>query len=118
MSNINKNSALNRVFEVAGCEKQTELANFLGIKQSSVSDAKKRNRVPAEWLIKLLRLKGINPEWILTGRGSKLLVPDITEKATQAEDIGEIRPPHERSSQELLNELVRRALHEIRGKIM
>ena len=64
---------LSRVFEAAGCRTQIELANLLGIRQSSISDAKKRNSVPAEWLVTLLRLRGVNPEWVLTGNGPKYL---------------------------------------------
>jgi len=64
---------LSRVFEAAGCRTQIELANLLGIRQSSISDAKKRNSIPAEWLVTLLRLRGVNPEWILSGDGPKFL---------------------------------------------
>ena len=64
---------LSRVFDAAGCRTQIELANLLGIRQSSISDAKKRNSVPAEWLVTLLRLRGVNPEWILSGSGPKFL---------------------------------------------
>ncbi len=39
-----------RVFEAAGCRTQAELAAFLGIRQSSISDAKRRKSIPAEWL--------------------------------------------------------------------
>lgn len=34
--------------------------------QSSVSDAKRRQSIPAEWRVKLFEKKRINPEWILT----------------------------------------------------
>ena len=75
MNDLNEKNAFSRVLEVSGCRTQVELADMLGIKQSSISDAKKRNAVPAEWLIKLLRLKGINPEWVLTGESPKYLGP-------------------------------------------
>lgn len=55
-----KNS-FDRLYEIAECRTQTGLDDLLGIKQSSISDAKKRNTIPAQWLVKLLRLKGINP---------------------------------------------------------
>ena len=67
------NAPISRVFEAAGCRTQEELASLLGIRQSAISDAKRRGSVPAEWLISLFRLRNINPEWILTGCGPKFL---------------------------------------------
>lgn len=113
MSNAPEKSALDRVFETAGCRRQTDLADLLGIKQSSISDAKKRNAIPAEWLVKLLRLKGINPEWILTGLGPKELGPAKGEPATHVIYLTETKPPKECSAQDLVNELVRRALSKL-----
>ncbi len=46
---------------------QGDLANSLGIRQATVSDAKKRNSVPAEWLIKLYWSHKLNPVWIADG---------------------------------------------------
>lgn len=113
MSNPEEKSALDRVFMVAGCQRQTELADPLGIKQSSISDAKKRNAIPAEWLVKLLRLKGVKPEWILTGLGPKKLGPAKGEPATHVIYLTETKPPKECSAQDLVNELVRRALSQL-----
>lgn len=97
---------LTRVFEAAECRTQMELAVVLGIKQSSVSDAKRRGVIPPEWLIKLLRMRGINPEWILTGKASRLLQPtDYSARCS-----GELKHLEGYSSQELMTELVRRAV--------
>ena len=104
--------AIHRVFEAAECKTQVELAELFEIRQSSISDAKRRKSIPAEWLIKLLRLKGINPDWILTGEGPKYLQPVEDGKSALPPVVYqiEIRPPDECSAQELVNELVRRAL--------
>ena len=56
-----------RVFEAAECRTQIQLAEFLDIRQSSISDAKRRKSIPAEWRMKLFEKKRINPEWILSG---------------------------------------------------
>lgn len=107
---IEKNS-LERVFGITGCHTQNELAELLGIKQSSISDAKKRNAIPAEWLIKLLRLKNINPEWVLSGIEPKYLGPASGEDPPpEIVYVKEIRPPSNCPAQELVNELVRRAM--------
>ncbi|WP_291437489.1 helix-turn-helix domain-containing protein [Desulfovibrio sp.] len=62
-------SALERVFQTAGCRTQQQLAEFLDIRQSAITDAKRRGAIPADWLLKLLRIQGVNPDWILTGEG-------------------------------------------------
>ena len=68
-------AAYARICEVCGMKTQTELSAYLGIRQSSISDAKRRMTVPAAWLLTLLTREGVNPTWILTGEGSKFLVP-------------------------------------------
>lgn len=69
------NAMMQRFFEASGCRTQIELAEFLNIRQSSVSDAKRRQVIPADWLITLLRRKNINPDWILTGAEPRFLLP-------------------------------------------
>ena len=106
------NAMLRRVFEAAECKTQTELAAFLGIRQSSVSDAKKRQVIPAEWLVVLVRHKSTHPDWVLTGTGPRFVLPasiaeeredqciaKATEKACALECF---------SLRELAEELVRR----------
>ncbi len=108
--------ALQRFFEAVGCRTQQQLAEFLGISQSSISDAKRREVIPAEWLLKLLRDRGVNPDWILTGEGVHYLrSAESEEPVFPAERVIEIRPPEQCSAQELVNELVRRALGERMG---
>lgn len=104
-----------RVFAAAACRTQTELAELLEIRQSSISDAKSRKSIPSDWLVKLFEKKRVNPEWIRHGTGpmrldcpqtkepSKELLPHVVK-------VSEVRPPAECSSQELFAELVRRAL--------
>ncbi len=100
---------LTRVFEAADCRTQMELADVLGIRQSSISDAKRRGVIPPEWLIKLLRTRGINPEWILTGKAPRLLQP--IDHSVQCGT--ELKPLHGYSSQQLMTELVRRAMENL-----
>ena len=105
-----KSGLFERLYRITECCTQAELASMLGVKQSSISDAQKRSAIPAEWLVKLLRVKGINPEWILTGFGPKKLGPATGEPATHVVYLTEIKPPKDCSAQELINELVRRAI--------
>ncbi len=103
---------LQRVFEAAGCRTQVELADFLGIRQSSISDAKRRESIPAEWIIKLIEKKHINPDWLLRGEQQKYLMPSDTLQKTKTEVWFEtqLKPLDNLSSQDLINELVKRAL--------
>ena len=81
--------------------------------QSSISDAKRRKNIPAEWRVKLFEKKRINPEWILFGVGAKFLVPaDSGQTMPHVVKVVEVRPPDACSAQGLFNELVRRALKE------
>ena len=74
--------ALERLYQAAECRTQMELAAFLDVRQPSISVAKKRGTIPADWLLKLLRKKGVNPDWILTGQGpGKLLPVEYSEAA-------------------------------------
>lgn len=109
-------SALERVFQTAGCRTQQQLAEFLDIRQSAITDAKRRGAIPADWLLKLLRIQGVNPDWILTGEGVHYLrSAESEEPVFSTERVIEIRPPEQCSAQELINELVRRALGERMG---
>ncbi|NDV27271.1 bacteriophage CI repressor [Desulfovibrio sp. JC010] len=53
---------------------QVKLAEVLGIRQSSISDAKRRNSIPSDWLLKALEVAGVDPNWIRTGSGPKYRV--------------------------------------------
>lgn len=52
---------------------QIELASVLDIRQSSISDAKRRNSVPSDWCMKLFERFGLNPDWIKKGTGPMYL---------------------------------------------
>lgn len=58
-----------RIQAVTHTRTQDELAALLEIQQSSISDAKKRQSIPADWYIKLFEKLGINPDWLKKGTG-------------------------------------------------
>jgi hypothetical protein len=99
-----------RVLEATGCQTQVELANFLGVRQSSISDAKRRHSIPSKWCMTLFEKKRINPDWILGGIGGKYLTMTNAEEMPSVVHITKIRPPQECSTQELFTELVRRSI--------
>ncbi len=113
MSTVNATGTpLARVFEAANCRTQEELAGLLGIRQSAVSDAKRRKSVPSEWLVCLFRLRSVNPEWVLTGCGPKYLNKGNGQNSGMQQERN-AKPSaamlHLFSTKDLADELVRRA---------
>lgn len=60
-------AAYKRVHAAAGTRTQVELAAVLHVRQSAISDAKRKKRIPAEWLRTLLTTHRTAPKWILCG---------------------------------------------------
>ena len=104
---------MERIKLVTGKHTQTSLAELLGVKQSSVSDAKRRGKIPSSWLVILMRYKNANPEWILTGHGPALVVlPPATPRYETGDEAAERKADEEAlkrlPSRMLADELVRR----------
>jgi phage repressor protein C with HTH and peptisase S24 domain len=64
---------LRRLVEVTGIHSQMELARVLEIDRSGITHARKNNRIPDKWVMKLYRSFGLNPLWVETGRGEALM---------------------------------------------
>lgn len=69
----NFESVVDRIKEATSTRTQVELAQVLGIRQSSISDAKRRDSVPADWFLTLFREYGLNPDWLAMGRGPQYI---------------------------------------------
>ena len=106
-------AAYARICEVCGMKTQTELSAYLGIRQSSISDAKRRGKISSGWLVILMRVKNVHPEWILTRTGPCFMVQPIedghyetgaefTERQVDEEALRRL------PSRKLADELVRR----------
>ena len=67
---------------------QVELAEMLEIRQSSISDAKRRRSIPAEWYIKLYDKFGLSLDWLrwrsgpMYSKDKASVVPDVPDDAT------------------------------------
>lgn len=102
---------MERIRLVTGAYTQTELAVCLGIRQSSVSNAKRHGAVPAEWLLTLACSLNVNPDWILTGKGEMHLEAPggIHDGPEAAREIAEAMKALRRlPSKVLADELLRR----------
>lgn len=62
-----------RMKQATNARTQVELADMLNIRQSSISDAKRRSSVPSDWYMKLFEQFGLNPDWLKHGRGPMYL---------------------------------------------
>ena len=58
-----------RVREFTDLKKQTQLADFLEISSSNISEAKIKDRFPLVWAFKIAQAYDISTDWILTGEG-------------------------------------------------
>jgi len=68
-----------RIAQALAIGTQLELAALLNIRQSSISDAKRRGVIPGEWALKLYQLYRLNPRWIYDGLPPVYLArPDAT----------------------------------------
>ena len=68
-------AVLSRIMNALGVRTQVELGVRLGIRQPTISDARRRDSVPDSWLVRLVADHSLNPVWVLRGSGAKYLVP-------------------------------------------
>ncbi len=70
---VNFSEIFERIKLATNTRTQVELAEVLDIRQSSISDAKRRNSVPSDWYMKLFEQFGLNPDWLKKGSGPMYL---------------------------------------------
>lgn len=73
---VNFDEIFERIKLATETRTQVELAEVLEIRQSSISDAKRRNSIPADWFMKLFERFGLNPDWLKKGSGPMYLRTD------------------------------------------
>lgn len=72
-------SFLKRVFSATGIESQIELANILRVNRSAITQARKKDSIPANWILQLFRIYSLNPDWLESGNGETYLRPGAGE---------------------------------------
>ncbi|WP_052278987.1 helix-turn-helix domain-containing protein [Solidesulfovibrio magneticus] len=85
--------AMERIRETTNLHTQVALALCLDIRQSSISDAKRRGAIPDAWLVVLYEKFGLNPTWIRTGAGPVYLTGDPDRKGPVQEPAFAPPPP-------------------------
>lgn len=94
---------------------QVELAEMLEIRQSSISDAKRRRSIPAEWYIKLYDKFGLNLDWLrwrtgpMYSRDKTSVMPDCPDDGAPCEGLREEAPPEPTLAQGVLTRVLNTA---------
>ena len=102
---------MKRLHHAAGTGTQQELAEYLGVPQALISDARRRGAIPGDWLAIVARSRNIDPDWVLTGRGRPYREDAVAGyvDAYAAQEEAEIRASLRRMPSRLLaEELLRR----------
>ena len=113
MGNQIFDAQMERIKLITGKRTQVELADFFGIQQSSISDAKRRGKIPSSWLVVLMQAKNVFPEWVLTGKGPCYVTLPTPPGCYETGDAAAERKADEEAlrrlpSRMLADELVRR----------
>ena len=90
----NFSDVFKRIKQATNRNTQIDLAELLEIRQSSISDAKKRNSVPAHWVLTLYRKFGLNPDWVLSGTSPMYLRSSPGFSSDAASEAGLLQEEH------------------------
>lgn len=75
---------LDRLKIACGAGTDTALGIALGISQASVAKAKKKKKVPSDWIIAISNKFGISADWLIHGTGSMYNQDRITVERARA----------------------------------
>ncbi len=64
-----------RVSKATGISNLSELAKALKVNRSAVTQARKKDSVPAKWILQLYKQYKLNPDWLESGSGPPSLIP-------------------------------------------
>jgi len=88
-----------RIKAVTGVKNQTQLAKLLGLRTATVSEAKNRDNVPAEWILRVSVSHNINPAWLLTGQGPQKIGTAYDQQPPAAAVTGQHDPAYGKETQ-------------------
>lgn len=64
-----------KVSDVIGLRNQNELSAVIGVNSSSITQARKRDKIPANWILQLCLKYGLNPNWLEKDIGPAFIQP-------------------------------------------
>ena len=59
---------IDRIMTATKSKTETDLAKALGVKPQSVSQAKKKGGIPAQWFVCIALKYGVSLDWLVSGR--------------------------------------------------
>ena len=62
---------VSRMMDAAKVSTETDLAEVLGIKQASISTARRRGKIPPAWIMDIATKCRVSTDWIAFGRGGR-----------------------------------------------
>ena len=66
---------LKKISSVLGLRNQNELSAVIGVNSSSITQARKRDKIPANWILQLCLKYGLNPNWLEKDIGPAFIQP-------------------------------------------
>lgn len=64
-----------KVSDVLGLRNQNELSAVIGVNSSSITQARIRDKIPANWILQLCLKYGLNPNWLEKDIGPAFIQP-------------------------------------------
>jgi phage repressor protein C with HTH and peptisase S24 domain len=91
MSDYGFDGFFRRACEAAGISSQQELSRLLGVNRSAVTQAKKRDNVPENWIYRLARDLGVSAEWLESGRGEAEMPAAAPPRESEFAQVPKVR---------------------------
>ncbi len=73
-------SKLERLISALGAKNPTELMKILNLTLGSFGSARKRQRLPAQWIVEAFEKHGISSDWLLSGEGPMRRGEELSEQ--------------------------------------
>lgn len=86
---------IERLLTVAGLRRDAQLATLLGVSPQAISQARKKDKVPESWLVRMAARYHVPVDWLLHGDGADDRVPHVAPSVRPAAPPREayLRPP-------------------------
>ena len=69
MKGARYSETVDRLLAATKSKTETDLAAALGVKPQSVSQAKKKDSIPAQWFVRVALKYGVSVDWLVAGHG-------------------------------------------------
>lgn len=76
-SEHNAADIIERMVNAIGGRTQADLAKVLEVSAASISAARKKGKIPPEWIVKLAISKNISPAWVKNGHGPQKMISPL-----------------------------------------